>query len=1034
MTANSKHSWDGATAPNRSLGDFVDDFETVRRRSPVANLRDYAPPTTDSGYLQTLCELARVDIEYRWASGDKVELSFYREQYPELFEEPSIAELLRNERNRQSEKSVERTAMLKFGFEVGNAPDRLSPDRELKCDRLPNVGAHVFDFELIAELGRGTFAKTFLARQSGLSNRPVVVKLTRQELGEPSTLARLQHTNIAPIYSVHRGDGITAICMPYHGATTFADVLRGLRDAPTQSPSLDFLVSTIRNRYSTVVDGAEAHCPKKISEDLQPRRMSQMFATEWMPLVKPFWVDRDYVWSVLWLHQKLAEGLQHAHERGVLHEDIKPANLLLGDDGQPLLIDFNLSRVRHGNLGELQGELGGTLPYMAPEKLWQLRGRELPVDERSDIYSLGVVLAELLGTPPVSPPANLLLHEQIDFWLMHRVRSRATCLQQFSGVTPAVSAIVSKCLEHDAAKRYATARQLAEDLGAHLVDLPLIHAREPSLRERLLKWRRRNPRLTVALQVGAVSIALLGTVGGVSARLSRELQAATTQNLLSQGKEVYRGFLSTKDDIDCLLAVASGRIDAARQAALLGEEAVKAWDGAYFSLETNNLLSTVKQGSALTFDELELAELCFTMAECRMQLARNAASQEETSRERGIANNWHHRAKRLFKDSASGILEHQARALNSLNKVGEQPDDFTMSQFAKNRPLEMHLYAKSLLQRGRFGEAVPWLEKAAHGTPDRFSYWLDLGYAYYQRGRFPEAVSAYSVSLALRPNASPVYFVRGLAHQKQGALDEALADFARTLVGTPGDYYARLHHGMVQLELNRFKESIDDFTQLIDADQLTCWSLLLRQRAYKQLGELDRASRDRSLALSLKPSEEGSWIMLALEQMDENPEAALESLTQALALNPFSREAFQNKAHLLSEILHRDGDAVDCLTEALKLDDGYVPALGGRAVLLARLGEREKAHRDAQACLSLDRSPFTLYQLAGVFAQTSRRNPEDVPKALELASLALSVDPKISELVASDKDIDPLKSNPEFMQAVARARANLGPPAAEILN
>ena len=120
--------------------------------------------------------------------------------------------------------------------------------------------------------------------------------------------------------------------------------------------------------------------------------------------------ELGYVQAVLWLVARLADGLAHAHERGILHRDLKPANILLGDDGEPLLLDFNLAADTKLRSHASAALIGGTLPYMAPEHLQALKdGTRLP-DARSDLYSLGAILFELLTAPAVSNP--------------HRARSR----------------------------------------------------------------------------------------------------------------------------------------------------------------------------------------------------------------------------------------------------------------------------------------------------------------------------------------------------------------------------------------------------------------------------------------------------------------------------------------------------------------------------------------------------------------------------------------------------------------------------------
>ena len=106
--------------------------------------------------------------------------------------------------------------------------------------------------------------------------------------------------------------------------------------------------------------------------------------------------ELGYVQAVLWLTARVADGLAHAHERGILHRDLKPANILLGDDGEPLLLDFNLAADTKLRSHASAALIGGTLPYMAPEHLEALKDGGRVPDARSDLYSLGVILFELL--------------------------------------------------------------------------------------------------------------------------------------------------------------------------------------------------------------------------------------------------------------------------------------------------------------------------------------------------------------------------------------------------------------------------------------------------------------------------------------------------------------------------------------------------------------------------------------------------------------------------------------------------------------
>src|SRR5262249_45532420 len=202
--------------------------------------------------------------------------------------------------------------------------------------------------------------KVYLAQQGDLANRRIVLKVASDLRGEARHLAQLQHTHIVPIYSVHHARPLMAVCMPYLGSTTLAHVLKTLQGQTTLPTSGKALLSTLTSVRSAEdvsagsggEDGGSAAVPV-------PRALQEL--------------ERgSYVDSILWIGERLADGLAHAHERGILHRDLKPANVLLTDDGQPMLLDFNLSADLKGGL--CRARVGGTLPYMAPEHLAAFAG------------------------------------------------------------------------------------------------------------------------------------------------------------------------------------------------------------------------------------------------------------------------------------------------------------------------------------------------------------------------------------------------------------------------------------------------------------------------------------------------------------------------------------------------------------------------------------------------------------------------------------------------------------------------------------
>src|SRR5262245_35266764 len=406
--------------------------------------------------------------------------------------------------------------------------------------RMPEVGSEFLGFRLLGELGRGAFARVFLAEQAALASRRVALKVSPDAGAESQKLAQLQHTHIVPIYSVHRADPLQAVCMPFFGALTLADVLRDLHARPSLPQSGLELFSTLNERQHQVQTHRSEIRPPIApgggeAEPVVVRANPQATLKKLQGL--------SYVEAVVWLGQCLADGLAHAHERGILHRDLKPANVLLTDEGQPMLLDFNLAEDTKLRNSAAAALIGGTLPYMAPEHLQafrtvpgiRARAAVSEVDTRADVYALGIILYELLAgrfpfasKPSGATPADI--DRVVGLLLEERSRPPGPARQWNPAVSPAVDAILRRCLEPDPSRRYQSARQLQEDLQCQLDSLPLKHTREPSLRERLRKQLRRSPRL-LPRALAAIAVLLLVAALGFALRtrhLSRVEDARET--------------------------------------------------------------------------------------------------------------------------------------------------------------------------------------------------------------------------------------------------------------------------------------------------------------------------------------------------------------------------------------------------------------------------------------------------------------------------------------------------------------------------
>jgi hypothetical protein len=248
------------------------------------------------------------------------------------------------------------------------------------------------------------------------------------------------------------------------------------------------------------------------------------------------------------LGQQAALALEHAHQTGIVHRDVKPGNLLLDPNGQLWVTDFGLAQVSGDTGLTAPGELLGTLRYASPE---QALGRRGVVDHRSDVYSLGATLYELLTlrTPFDGRDRHELLRQIAD--------DEPTAPRLIDATVPVgLETIVLKALRKDPAERYATARELADDLQRFIERKPIL-ARRPGSAERFRMWVRRHPTAVLVCAVGLVLV----TVGSV---VSAALVGAEQERTLAEqrrAEDAYRRELQRAEEAETRLALARRAVD-----------------------------------------------------------------------------------------------------------------------------------------------------------------------------------------------------------------------------------------------------------------------------------------------------------------------------------------------------------------------------------------------------------------------------------------------------------------------------------------
>jgi WD40 repeat protein/serine/threonine protein kinase len=402
------------------------------------------------------------------------------------------------------------------------------------------------DYRIVREIGRGGMGVVYEAVQISLGRRvalkvlPFAAALDAKQLqrfkNEAQAAAHLHHTNIVPVHAVGCERGVHYYAMQYIEGSTLAALIWELRQRDGERGASDLG----RAGNGEAVDSRVRVCEKMGTGSGHDSQNIQI--SDGWPVPVPIFSQTltgsysppepavaaqgtgfsetqrsaiaavstegstkspTFFRTVANLGVQAAEALEHAHGLGVIHRDIKPANLLIDMSGNVWITDFGLARLGSDAGLTMTGDLLGTIRYMSPE---QALAQRVPLDARTDVYSLGVTLYELLTLEPAYNGRN---REEV---LRQIAFEEPRSPRHLNKAVPVeLETIVLKAMAKNPEERYLTARELADDLRRFLEDKP-IRARRPSLRQRAIKWTRRHKTV-----VRAVYVVLALTVVGLAA-------------------------------------------------------------------------------------------------------------------------------------------------------------------------------------------------------------------------------------------------------------------------------------------------------------------------------------------------------------------------------------------------------------------------------------------------------------------------------------------------------------------------------------
>jgi len=851
--------------------------------------------------------------------------------------------------------------------QLGSFMDVPSPGATLD-QPTERLGTQIGPYKLLQQIGEGGMGVVYMAEQTEPVQRKVALKVIKPGMDTRQVIARFEAER-------------QALAMMDH--VNIARVL----DAGTTEQGRPYFVMELVNGVPIT----------KYCDDnrLTPRQRLELFVP-------------------------VCQAIQHAHQKGIIHRDIKPSNVMVTlYDGKPVpkIIDFGVAKATEQKLTERTlftqyGTMVGTLEYMSPE---QAEMSALGVDTRSDIYSLGVLLYELLtGSTPLS---SKRMKEAAYAEILRLIKEEeppkpSTRLSDSGEALASISAqrhmepaklsklmrgeldwIVMKTLEKDRNRRYETANGFAADVQRYLNDEP-VQACPPSAWYRFRKFARRNKRaMATATLLGVMLLTAVGAVAGSlgwavhnragrMADIEREVTLALDEAnrhreqrhwgealsavkrgdslLAGEGsEELHRNVRELRRDLEMVI-----RLEKIRDEVLTGAKPeVEYKDESMFDVEqaeNDYRLAFAEYG--IDIDSLTLEEAAQRLRPRKVATELAAALDSWALARSGLANDdngW----KRLVALAQAADPDEARGQLRDAWKRKDRASLQTLAVSEQVNHLPAHtlgLLGSVLGEVGDIEGAVVLLRKAQQLHPDDFWISMQLALLYSWRIRpYPtdEVIRYATAANAIRKQSAVPYRYLGLALIEHGKLDEAIAANREAIRLKPNYWAAHYNLGVCLSQKGKLDEAIAAFREARRLFPNWSWPHAALGNALRSQGKLDEAIACFRKAIELDPkdpksAEVHSSLGNALKAQGKLDEA-IACYTKSIEFDPKYTAAHHNLGTVLYAQKKLD-EAIAAFHKAIELDSKLANVHSNLGNALNAQGKLDEAIAAYHKAIELD--------------------------------------------------------------------------------